>query len=75
LSARLQKKPLGCHPSRRARSLEQALLEAIMDCLSTGKSQEKKASRGQDSTIMRRFHEVIEQRLDQALYVSELAER
>ena len=58
-----------------ARSLEQALLEAIMDCLSTGKSQEKKASRGQDSTIMRRFHEVIEQRLDQALYVSELAER
>jgi AraC-like DNA-binding protein len=59
------------HPET-ARSLEQALLEAIMDCLSTGVPQEDQASRRQHAVIMRRFHESIEQRLDQALYVPEL---
>jgi AraC-like DNA-binding protein len=59
------------HPET-ARSLEQAFLASIMDCLSTGEPQEDQASRRQHAVIMRRFHVALERHLDQALYVPEL---
>jgi transcriptional regulator GlxA family with amidase domain len=55
-----------------ARGLEQALIAAIMNCLGTGEVEEDKAAHRQHAAIMRRFHRVIEDHLDQPLYVPEL---
>lgn len=59
------------HPGA-ARGLEQALIAAMMDCLGGGREDEDKAAVRQHAAIMRRFHGVIEQHVDQPLYVPEL---
>jgi len=58
------------HPEA-VRGLEQALIEAMMDCLG-GEVREDRVALRQHAVIMRRFHSVIEQHLDQPLYIPEL---
>lgn len=60
------------HPQA-ARGLEQALTEAMFDCLRDGGAKEDSAARGRHAAIMRRFHRVIEQHVDEPLYVLELS--
>jgi AraC-like DNA-binding protein len=55
-----------------AHGLEQALVEALMDCLRTTGTHEDRAAVRQHAAIMRRFHRVIDELADQPLYVSEL---
>ena len=55
-----------------ARGLEQALVEAIMECLGGSEVNEDRAALRRHAAIMRRFHRVIEEHLDQPLYVPEL---
>jgi AraC-like DNA-binding protein len=59
------------HPEA-ARSLEQALIEALMDCLDGGEAREDGAAQRQHAAIMRRFHRVVEEHLDEPLYMPEL---
>ena len=60
------------HPEA-ARGLEQALIEAMMDCLGGGEVHEDNAAHGQHAVIMRRFHRAIERHLDEPLYMSDLS--
>jgi len=55
-----------------ARGLEQALIEAMVHCLGSGEVREDRAAERHHAAIMRRFDRVIEQHLDQPLYVPEL---
>jgi AraC-like DNA-binding protein len=56
-----------------ARGLEQALIGAMMDCLHEGQSSaEDRAAVRRHSTIMQKFHRLIEKHLDQPLYLPEL---
>lgn len=55
-----------------ARGLEQALIEAWMNCLHGDEIEENGAARRQHATIMRRFRRVIERSDDQAIYIPEL---
>jgi AraC-like DNA-binding protein len=55
-----------------AHGLEQALIEAMVGCLSTGDTAEEHSARRRHDLIMRRFHRVIEEQSDQALYVPEI---
>ena len=57
--------------SNAMRGLEQALIEAMMDCLG-GEVEPDKAARRQHAAIMRRFDRVVEDHLDEPLYVPEL---
>jgi AraC-like DNA-binding protein len=58
--------------SESARSLEQALIEAMATCLSTGEVRENRSALRQHATIMRRFRRAIEEKSDQAIYLPEL---
>ena len=60
-----------CHPEA-SRGLEQALIEAMVECLGSEESQEDRAASRHHAAIMRRFHQAIEQRLDQPIYAPEL---
>jgi AraC-like DNA-binding protein len=55
-----------------ARGLEQALIGAMIDCVGDGSAREDKAALRRHAAIMRRFHRVIEQHVDQPLYLPEL---
>ena len=55
-----------------ARGLEQALIEAMMGCLSTGETAEERSARRRHELVMRRFHRIIEDQPDQPLYVPEV---
>jgi AraC-like DNA-binding protein len=55
-----------------ARGLEQALVEAIMECLGGSEVNEDRAALRRHAAIMRRFHRVIEEHLDQPLYITEI---
>jgi AraC-like DNA-binding protein len=55
-----------------ARGLEQALIEAVIDCLSTGEYGEDRSALRQHATIMRRFHRAVEDKPDDALFIPEL---
>ena len=59
------------HPEA-ARGLEQALSQAMIDCLGGGEIHEDKIAWRQHTAIMRRFHQIIEQYIDEPLYVAEL---
>jgi AraC-like DNA-binding protein len=59
------------HPEA-ARGLEQALIEAMVACLSGGEVDEDRAALRQHTAIMRKFYDVIEQHLDQPVYIPEL---
>jgi AraC-like DNA-binding protein len=61
------------HPEA-ARGLEQALIEALMDCLDSGEISEDTAAQRQHAAIMRRFRRAIEQRGAEPLYLAELCQ-
>jgi hypothetical protein len=56
------------HPQG-ARSLEQALIEAMMHCLGAGEARLDRAAQGQHAAVMRRFQGIVEERLDEPLYI------
>src|SRR5215472_11180454 len=55
-----------------AYGLEQALIEEMVDCLSTSEPREDTVAQRQHELIMRRFRRVVEENPDQPLYVPEL---
>jgi AraC-like DNA-binding protein len=55
-----------------ARSLEQALIEAMIDCLGTGEYGKDRSAVRQHAAIMRRFHQAVEEKPDEALFIPEL---
>jgi transcriptional regulator GlxA family with amidase domain len=55
-----------------ARGLEQALIDALVDCLSIGALEEDTAAKRHHRAIMRRFHAAIEDNSDQPLFLPEL---
>ena len=57
------------HPEA-ARGLEQALIEAMVHCL--GHGEEERGARRHHAKIMRRFDRVIEEHLEEPLYIPEL---
>jgi AraC-like DNA-binding protein len=59
------------HPEA-ARGLEQALIEAMVGCLSSGDTIEDRSAQRRHKLIMQRFLEMIEEHRDQALYVPEI---
>jgi AraC-like DNA-binding protein len=62
------------HPEG-ARGLEQALIEAMMDCLGQGEVGEDRAALRQHAAIMRRFHRAVEETPDQALFIPDLCKK
>ena len=60
------------HPEA-ARGLEQALIEAMVDCLVEGTADEDRAAQRRHSLIMRRFRRAVEENPDRVLYIPELA--
>ena len=59
------------HPEA-ARGLEQALIEAMVGCLSTGEYGEDRSALRQHAAIMRRFHRAVEEKPDEAVFIPEL---
>ena len=56
-----------------ARGLEQALIEAFVECLSERPADEDRSAQRRHSLIMRRFRRAVEENPDRALYIPELA--
>jgi len=56
-----------------ARGLEQALIEALVDCLVEGTAEEDRSAQRRHSLVMRRFRRAVEENPDRALYIPELA--
>jgi AraC-like DNA-binding protein len=59
------------HPEA-ARGLEQALIEAMVDCLGQGEVREDRSALRHHAMIMRRFRRAVEENPDQPLYIPEL---
>jgi AraC-like DNA-binding protein len=59
------------HPEA-ARGLEQALILAMVNCLGGSEVAQNRSALRQHAKIMRRFHEVVEERPDQAIFIPEL---
>jgi AraC-like DNA-binding protein len=59
------------HPEA-ARGLEQALIEAMVGCLSDGEVREDRSAQRRHATILRRFRRAVEESPDQPLYIPEL---
>lgn len=59
------------HPEA-ARGLEQALIQAMIDCLSGGDINEDKIASRLHTATMRRFHRIIEEHIGEPLYIAEL---
>jgi AraC-like DNA-binding protein len=55
-----------------ARGLEQALIDALVDCLSIGALEEDTAAKRHHRAIMRRFHAAIEDNSNQPIFLPEL---
>jgi AraC-like DNA-binding protein len=55
-----------------ARGLKQALVEAMVDCLDGGDVHEDRTAQRRHAAIMRKFHRVVEERVDDPLYIPEL---
>jgi len=62
------------HPEA-ARGLEQALIEALVGCLSGGSVREDRLAQRHHSLIMRRFRRAVEENPDQPIYIPELCRR
>jgi AraC-like DNA-binding protein len=60
------------HPEA-GRGLEQALIEALVDCLGEGAPSEDRSAQRRHSLVMRRFRRAVEENPDRVLYVPELA--
>ncbi len=59
------------HPEA-ARGLEQALIEAMVDCLGTSRSAEDRSALRHHAAIMRRFRRTLEENPDQGLFIPEV---
>jgi AraC-like DNA-binding protein len=59
------------HPEA-AHSLEQALIEAMVDCLASREVRENTLAQGQHAIVMRRFHRVVEENPEHPLYIPEI---
>jgi AraC-like DNA-binding protein len=59
------------HPDA-SRGLEQSLIQAMIECLGEGETRQDATASRQHASIMRRFHQVIDQYSDQPLYLPEL---
>ena len=55
-----------------ARGLEQALIEAVVDCLHDRDDREPRLAQGQHAIVMRRFHRVVEENTGDPLYIPEI---
>jgi AraC-like DNA-binding protein len=55
-----------------ARGLEQALIEAMVDCLSEGEVCEDRSALRHHALILRRFRRVVEENLEEPLYIPEI---
>jgi AraC-like DNA-binding protein len=55
-----------------ARGLEQALIEAIVGCLSHRDGGKSSLAQGQHAIVMRRFHDVVEEHPGDPLYIPEI---
>ena len=55
-----------------ARGLEQALIDAVVNCLAYGERREPSLAQGQHAIVMRRFHRVVEENVEEPLYVPEV---
>jgi AraC-like DNA-binding protein len=55
-----------------ARGLEQALIEAMVGCLTDADPAEERSARRRHELIMRRFHRLIEAHPDEALYIPDV---
>ena len=62
------------HPEA-ARGLEQALIEAMVDCLAGREVQENSLAQGQHAIVMRRFRRVVEENEEHPLYIPEICRR
>jgi AraC-like DNA-binding protein len=61
------------HPQA-ARGIEQALIEAMIACLTTSDTAEERAAQRRHALIMRRFHLYVAEHPDQPLYIPEICE-
>jgi len=55
-----------------AHGLEQELIWAMVDCLGKGEVDEDRVARRQHNLIMRRFSRVLDEKMDQSLYITEI---
>lgn len=55
-----------------ARGLEQALIEAMIACLTTRETAEERAAQRRHELIMQRFHRYLAEHPDQPLYIPEI---
>jgi AraC-like DNA-binding protein len=55
-----------------ARGLEQALIEALVDCLGYREHHHSSVAQGQHAIVMRRFRNVVEENPEQPLYIPEI---
>jgi AraC-like DNA-binding protein len=58
-----------------ARGLEQALIEAMVDCLLSRDVRENTLAQAQHAVVMRRFRRVVEQNPEHPLYIPEICRR
>jgi AraC-like DNA-binding protein len=58
-----------------ARGLEQALIGALLGCLDTAEVGENSSAHRRHELIMRRFHRVIQERPEEAIYIPDLCAR
>ena len=58
-----------------ARGLEQALIEAMVDCLVDGEGREPSLAQGQHAVVMRRFHRAVEEHVGEPLYIPEICKK
>jgi AraC-like DNA-binding protein len=59
------------HPEA-ARGLEQALVEAMVDCLAGREARGNNLAQGQHAIVMRRFRRVVEENPEQPLFIPEI---
>jgi transcriptional regulator GlxA family with amidase domain len=59
------------HPEA-ARSLEQALIQTMADCLATREGRQNTLVQGQHAIVMRRFRRVVEENPEEPLYIPEI---
>jgi AraC-like DNA-binding protein len=59
------------HPEA-ARGLEQALIEAMVDCLASREPRANTLAQGQHAIVMRRFRRVVEENPEHPLYIPEI---
>jgi AraC-like DNA-binding protein len=57
-----------------ARSLEQALLAALADCLGQRPAHDNRLAQGQHAIVMQRFRRVLEENPDQPVYIPEICQ-